>query len=307
MPGSVLSDPNSRTVSIPARFLANTGVVFDRLDRRWKSPNRSFDDPPVVPREHTLTEPFMAASHNDVLHLLIQVGILLAVARGLGEICQRLNQPSVVGEILAGVLLGPSVLGALAPVLARWTIPQTPIQGYLLEVVGLIGVMLLLVITGFETDLALVRRKAKTAMGIAVGRAAGPIRQRTRPWLLVSLATSSSTPDRRTVFALFLATAMSISAIPVLAKILLDMRMMRRDIGQTMLAAGMIDDITGWTMLGIVATLASVGRIATEETCCVSLLTVAVFVVASITVGRLIVVAKPCLRPGSNEGPGPAR
>ena len=111
----------------------------------------------------------MAASHNDVLHLLIQVGILLAVARGLGEICQRLNQPSVVGEIMAGVLLGPSVLGALAPVLARWTIPQTPIQGYLLEVVGLIGVMLLLVITGFETDLALVRRKAKTAMGIAVG------------------------------------------------------------------------------------------------------------------------------------------
>src|SRR5688572_31319291 len=111
----------------------------------------------------------MAASHNDVLHLLIQVGILLAVARGLGEISQRLNQPSVVGEILAGVLLGPSVLGALAPTIAVWTIPQTPVQGYLLEVIGLVGVMLLLVITGFETDLALIRRKAKTDMGIAVG------------------------------------------------------------------------------------------------------------------------------------------
>ena len=73
---------------------------------------------------------------------------------------------------------------------------------------------------------------------------------------------------------------MSISAIPVLAKILLDMRMMRRDIGQTMLAAGMIDDITGWTMLGIVATLASVGRIAPADVLR-SLLTVAVFVVAT--------------------------
>ncbi len=234
-----------------------------------------------------MTEPFMAASHNDVLHLLIQLGILLAVARGLGEICQRLNQPSVVGEILAGVLLGPSVLGTLAPTLARWTIPQTPIQGYLLEVVGLIGVMLLLVITGFETDLALLRRKARTAMGIAVGGLFVPFASGLVLgfWFPGDLLVD---PDRRAVFALFLATAMSISAIPVLAKILLDMRMMRRDIGQTMLAAGMIDDITGWTMLGIVATLASVGRI-TPANVLSSLLTVAVFVVVTATVGRFIV------------------
>ena len=98
---------------------------------------------------------------------------------------------------------------------------------------------------------------------------------------------------------------MSISAIPVLAKILLDMRMMRRDIGQTMLAAGMIDDITGWTMLGIVATLASVGRIAPED-------------VLRLTPHRgrlrrghrhrrpLHRCEKPCLRPGSHEGPRPA-
>ena len=229
----------------------------------------------------------MAASQGDVLHLLIQVAILLAVARGLGEICQRLNQPSVVGEILAGVLLGPSVLGALAPAIATWTIPQTPVQGYLLEVVGLIGVMLLLIITGFETDLALIRRKARTAMGIAVGGLLVPFAS----GLLLGLWFPSDLllePTQRTVFALFLATAMSISAIPVLAKILLDMRMMRRDVGQTMLAAGMIDDITGWTMLGIVATLASVGRIAPGDVFR-SLLTVAVFLGATVTVGRFIV------------------
>jgi Kef-type K+ transport system membrane component KefB len=229
----------------------------------------------------------MAASHNDVLHLLVQVGILLAVARGLGEIFQRLNQPSVVGEILAGVLLGPSVIGAFAPAVARWTIPQTPIQGYLLEVIGLIGVMLLLVITGFETDLALLRRKAKTAMGVAVGGLVIPFASGLVLgfWFPGDLLVD---PDRRAVFALFLATAMSISAIPVLAKILLDMRMMRRDIGQTMLAAGMIDDITGWTMLGIVATLASVGRI-TPANVLGSLLTVGVFALVTMTAGRFIV------------------
>ena len=234
-----------------------------------------------------MTEPFMAASHNDVLHLLIQVAVLLAAARGLGEICQRLNQPSVVGEILAGVLLGPSVLGTLAPGIAQWTIPQTAVQGYLLEVVALIGVMFLLVITGFETDLALIRRKAKTAMGIAVGGLLVPFASGLALglWFPADLLVE---PRQRTIFALFLATAMSISAIPVLAKILLDMRMMRRDVGQTMLAAGMIDDITGWTMLGIVATLASVGSIAPIDVL-TSLLTVAVFVVASATVGRFVV------------------
>ena len=229
----------------------------------------------------------MAAPHGDVLHLLVEVAILLAVARGLGEVCQRLNQPSVVGEILAGVLLGPSVLGALAPVVAKWTIPQTQVQGYLLEILGLIGVMLLLVITGFETDLALIRRKAKTAMGIAVGGLLVPFAS----GLVLGLWFPSDLllePTQRAVFALFLATAMSISAIPVLAKILLDMRMMRRDVGQTMLAAGMIDDITGWTMLGIVATLAAVGRVAPGDVLR-SLLTVAIFVGATVTVGRFIV------------------
>ncbi len=189
---------------------------------------------------------------------------------------------------MAGVLLGPSVLGALAPVIARWTIPQTPVQGYLLEVVGLIGVMLLLILTGFETDLALVRRQARTAMGIAIGGLVVPFASGLALgfWFPGDLLVE---PDQRAVFALFLATAMSISAIPVLAKILLDMQMMRRDIGQTMLAAGMIDDITGWTMLGIVATLAAVGRI-TPTNVLISLLTVAVFVVVTATVGRFIVV-----------------
>ena len=202
----------------------------------------------------------MAAPHADVLRLLIQVAALLGLARLLGEICQRIGQPTVVGEILAGVLLGPSVLGALAPSLAAWTIPQNAIQGHLLELVSLIGVMLLLVITGLETDLALIRRKARTALGVAVGGLVVPfISGLVLGWLFpADLLTDQS---QRTVFALFLATALSISAIPVLAKVLIDLRMIRRDIGQTMLAAGMIDDITGWTLLGIVAGLASAGRL----------------------------------------------
>jgi Kef-type K+ transport system membrane component KefB len=112
---------------------------------------------------------FTAASHHDVLVLLFQLALLLFAARALGEIAQRLGQPSVVGEILAGILLGPSFLSSLIPALGEWIVPQTDVQGYLLEVVSLIGAIFLLLITGLETDLALIRRHARTAIGVSYG------------------------------------------------------------------------------------------------------------------------------------------
>ena len=231
--------------------------------------------------------PFVAASHSDILHLLVTLAVLLATARLLGEISQRLGQPSVVGEILAGVLLGPSVLGSIAPGLATWVVPQTPVEGYLLELVALIGVMLLLIITGFETDLGLIRRRARTALGVAAGGLMLPFASGLALGVLFP-SDLLAAPGQRLLFALFLATAMSISAIPVLAKVLIDLRLMRRDLGQTMLAAGMIDDITGWTLLGLVAGLVSAGRL--EVTNVIeTIATVILFIVATMTVGRFVV------------------
>src|SRR5690554_2381303 len=207
-----------------------------------------------------MTEVFTAAPHHDVLALIIQIAVLLLAARGLGEVAQRLNQPSVVGEILAGILLGPSLLSGLVPGLGEWIIPQTEVQGYLLEVVSLIGVMFLLLITGLETDLALIRRQAKAAAGSSIG---GILVTFTSGFLLGTFLPDSllADPDRRIVFALFIATAMSISAIPVIAKVLMDLNLMRRDIGQTIIASGMSDDTVGWVLLSIVAGLAGTGAI----------------------------------------------
>ena len=103
--------------------------------------------------------PFTAASHHDVLALVIQIAVLLLAARAMGEIAMRLGQPSVVGEILSGIVLGPSLLASFVPAIGEWIVPQTVTQGYLLEVVSLIGAMFLLLITGLDTDLALIRRK----------------------------------------------------------------------------------------------------------------------------------------------------
>jgi Kef-type K+ transport system membrane component KefB len=230
---------------------------------------------------------FTGAPHGDILHVLVMVTLLLALARGLGEVMSRLGQPSVVGEILAGVLLGPSVLGALAPTWAQWTIPQNLTQGYLLEVMALLGVMLLLVVTGFETDLSLIRRKSRTAFAAAAGGLFLPL----LGGLLLGIwfpADLIGGPGNRLVFVLFLAVALSITAIPVLAKVLRDLGLMRRDVGQTMIAAAMIDDIIGWTLLGIVTSLASLGRVA-PAAIIRAVLTVVAFVLITAIVGRFIV------------------
>lgn len=227
---------------------------------------------------------FGSASHDEVLQLVFQVGVLLVAARALGTIARRLGQPSVVGEILAGVVLGPSLLSGIFPSIERLVMPQTAVQGHLLEVVGLIGVMLLMVVTGLETDLALIRSRIRVASGVAVGGLVVPFVSGIGLALVLPEFLVAD-PSRRPLFALFIATALSISAIPVLAKVLIEMRLMRQEIGQTMLAAGMIDDITGWTLLGLVTGLA--GAAATNAgTIGMSALSVIGFVAATATVGR---------------------
>lgn len=234
-----------------------------------------------------MTEVFSSAPHHDVLTLIIRIAVLLIAARGLGELAQRINLPSVVGEILAGIVLGPSLLSSLFPAVGEWIIPQSATQGYLLEIVSLLGVMFLLLITGLETDLALIRRQAKAAAGASIGGISVTF---TTGFLLGSFLpeTLVAAPERRIIFSLFIATAMSISAIPVIAKVLMDMKIMRRDVSQTILAAGMTDDTVGWMLLSIVAGLAT-GTAVNAGTVLAAIGSVAFFLILSFTFGRWLV------------------
>ncbi|MBU6197830.1 MAG: cation:proton antiporter [Cyanobacteria bacterium REEB446] len=228
-----------------------------------------------------------SAAHADVLALVIQIAVLLLVAKVFGELVQRWGQPSVIGEIFAGVVLGPSFLGGLIPWFPGTIIPSTPIQGYLLETISLIGAILLLLITGFETDLNFIARRGRTAALISLGGILLPFV--TGFYLGQFLPDDLLTdPNNRHVFALFIATAMSISAIPVIAKVLIDLKLIRRNLGQIIIASGMIDDAIGWTLLSVV-----VGMVAANGFTWINLFSsvakVLVFIVLSFTVGFYIV------------------
>ena len=230
---------------------------------------------------------FTPAPHHDVLALIMQIAVLLFTARAFGELAQRLRLPSVVGEILSGILLGPSILSGLFPDTIGIIVPQNETQGHLLELISLIGAMFLLLITGLETDLKLIRHQARSALGAALGGIVVPF---LTGFLLGQLIPDYllAAPQKRLIFSLFIATAMSISAIPVLAKVLIDMKLTRRDIGQSMIAAGMIDDTIGWTLLSIVAGLAA-GETVSTHSVLTSIGTVVGFFLFSFTFGLWLV------------------
>ncbi|MBF6567643.1 MAG: cation:proton antiporter [Candidatus Binataceae bacterium] len=199
-------------------------------------------------------------SEVQVLRFLVQFTLLFLCARALADVMKRFGQATVIGELLAGIVLGPTLLGHFAPALHTMLFPPDVVGDHLLEAVSWIGVILLLLYTGLETDLDILRGMGRAAlvvsfMGIVL------------PWISGFLlgwyipASYLAAPHQRLIFSLFMAVAMSISAVPVIAKILMDLDLMRRDLGMLILAAGILDDTIGWLMLSIVAGLAMHGTI----------------------------------------------
>ncbi len=227
----------------------------------------------------------LASTHNDILFLLVQIFVLLLFARTGGELFKRMGQPSVVGEILAGIILGPSLIGSI-PLFSEWIIENNSYGTNLIEVISLIGAMLLLLITGLETDLELIKHHSRRAFGTAIGGLIVP--------LFLGFIFCFFIPDnllvdpsKRLIFSLFVATAISVSAIPVIAKVLIDLKLIRRDIGQIIIAAGMIDDTVAWILLSIVLGLIELGVVTTQNVF-ISIGKVLAFISISFFIGKWI-------------------
>ena len=199
-------------------------------------------------------------TEKQVLYLLAQFALLVFTARFLADVMRRIGQATVIGELLAGLILGQSVLGHFFPSAFKLIFPSDPTGAHLLEGLAWIGVIMLLLCTGLETELEILRGMGRQAalvsiFGIVIPLAGGF----SLGWWMP--AAYLAAPNGRMIFSLFLAIAMAISAVPVIAKILIDLDLLRRELGLLILAAGIFDDCAGWLLLSIVAGLAARGTI----------------------------------------------
>ncbi|MFJ9003806.1 cation:proton antiporter [Streptomyces canus] len=202
--------------------------------------------------------PLAPLGAHALLMFLLQIGVLLGTAVLLGQLARRLGMPSIVGELCAGVVLGPSLLTPLAPDFATWLLPRQPESMHLLDAAGQLGVLLLVGITGMNIDLGLVRRKGKAAALVSAGGLVVPFAGGVAAALALPAALLVDGVDR-TVFALYAGVALCVSALPVIAKTLLDMGMLHRNIGQLIVSASVVDDIAGWLLLSVVSAMATTG------------------------------------------------
>jgi Kef-type K+ transport system membrane component KefB/nucleotide-binding universal stress UspA family protein len=229
-------------------------------------------------------------SEHEVLVFLVQLALLVGVARIFGWLMKSVGQPAVVGELLAGVLLGPTLFGRVAPDAFDWVFGEQTVTSVVFGIAWL-GVIMLLVVIGFETDLGIIARFRKAALSVSAGALLLPLGAAASLAFLVPDSFIGTGPEGagvdRAVFAGFLALALSVSALPVVAKILQDMGFLRRNFGQVTLAAGMSMDAVGWLILAALSGIALDGFRPDELG--ISFGGLIVFLVLSFTVFRWVI------------------
>jgi Kef-type K+ transport system membrane component KefB len=227
-----------------------------------------------------------AKGPSEVLFLAVLI-ILMLVGRLLGEAMQRIGQPSVMGQLLAGILLGPSVLGLLWPDLQHAIFPRAPEQKAMINAISQFGILLLLLLTGMETDLKLVRKVGRAALSISVTGVVLPFACGVALGELLPESLLPD-PDKRLLTSLFLGTALSISSIKIVAAIVREMGFTRRNLGQVIVASAIMEDTIGWIIISIIFGLAEAGSIDIVHVG-KSVLGTAAFLGTSFTVGRPVV------------------
>jgi len=203
------------------------------------------------------------ATEGDLLHVLLALVVVIATARAMGSIFRNLGQPQVVGEILAGIVLGPSLLGRLAPGAEGYLFPAT--VGPALNIIAQVGVILYMFLVGLELDPALLRKRGHTTVAISHASIVAPfLLGATIALYLYPRLSTRDVPF--TCFSLFLGVSMSVTAFPVLARILTDRGIHKTRMGVIALTCAAVDDVTAWCMLAFVVSVAraqAAGAVAT--------------------------------------------
>ncbi len=197
----------------------------------------------------------MQLTSENIVTFLLSISLMLLSAKLLGELFNKIGQPAVVGEIVAGIILGPTIFGSLLPYSFNWLFPQNNGVKVALDGIVNLAVILLLLVSGLEVDLSVVVKEGKTAfltgiMGIIIPFALGFTGAYFFPHLL-----GIKDDNLKLAFALFMGIALSISALPVIVKTLMDLGIFKTEIGYIIVAAAMFNDIVGWLIFSVILSM----------------------------------------------------
>jgi Kef-type K+ transport system membrane component KefB len=237
----------------------------------------------------------------DLPRLLLQLLVVLVAARAFGWLAGRVGQPRVVGEMVAGFALGPSLLGSWVPAFAgRLFAPEGMAP---LATLAQLGVLLYLLIVGLRFDHGLLRRGAGAAVAASQASIAVPfvLGAAVAPLLPAGLAGPQVSP---LAFALFLGAAMSVTAFPVLARILEERRLVGTRLGSLALAAAAVDDASAWLILAGVVAIARTGATGGALAAVARTLALVAVVIGALLAARPLLrrlLARPGRRPGAEQ------
>ena len=198
--------------------------------------------------------------HSPLARLLLQFIVIILATRAVGSLFARFGQPPVIGEITAGILLGPSLFGWLWPGASDFIFPKESLG--LLQLISQIGVCVFMFVVGLELDPAHLRQKARAAVVISNVGIIVPFLLGVSVSLLLHPAFAAP-GTTYTTFALFMGTAMSITAFPVLVRILKDRGMVKTPLGSLAIACAAVDDASAWAMLAVIVAIARATGLAT--------------------------------------------
>jgi Kef-type K+ transport system membrane component KefB/nucleotide-binding universal stress UspA family protein len=218
---------------------------------------------------------------------IAKIVLLLLAGRGLGELFERFGQPAVMGQLIGGILLGPSLFGWIWPSAHQLVFPDQPAQKSMMDAVSQLGILMLLLLTGMEMDLKLVRKVGAacfsiSATGVVLPFACGFALAQFLPQALLPR------PDERVVAGLFLGTALSISSVKIVAMVVREMNFLRRDLGQVIVASAILEDTIGWVIIAITFGIATEGSLDLSHLA-LTIVEVAAFMAFSFTIGRRMV------------------
>jgi Kef-type K+ transport system membrane component KefB len=221
-------------------------------------------------------------SQLEIMRLLVQLGVMLVFGRLLAELARKFKQPTVVGEILAGIILGPTILGMVSPEWFEIIFPRGS-SGLVLDGFVQVAVVMLLFIAGLEVDLHIVLQQGRQAfftstLGLLIPFLIGF----TFPYFFPDFFGFADGDSL--AFALFMGTSMAITALPVIARILMDLGIFKTRMGMLVISSAMINDLIGWLIFSVV--LGMIGKGHQNVTLWQTVMLTLGFTIAMLTLGR---------------------